>query len=410
MILCWLIVVQLLISNCPCTATTFIIYMFRSNGTFVEIFDDCTAVSADFGKKVTEEEQTLCATPVDPPHACTHVSPLSPNTSSYCINGVYALAERGNCSFALKAHNVQEAKFAGVLVINDEEELLTMAGDGQYDRDVTIPALMVTRKCGFKLIIQYPFRNGYGIILRLWWSYGNALRFLVPFVVVIGLCFFILLAVVAVRWHRSQTQLRRRRLSKRQLKTLPIKEFKKGDTTETCAICLEDFADGDKLRLLTCGHRYHCQCVDPWLLKRRKICPICKRKALDGSADDTDSDSLDEQATPNESSPLLRSGSEDSLIDNLRLQVGNSVFYADYGSTRRCSFPTASGRIRPTRYDRRRVSVSDDQNDVAPERTVSQPGCSTTLQDGIANPSFVAEEGNAAANADPVRTFPNVEQ
>ncbi|CDW53672.1 E3 ubiquitin protein ligase RNF13 [Trichuris trichiura] len=254
----------------------------------------------------------LCATPVDPPHACTPVSPLSPNASSYCINGVYALAKRGNCSFALKVHGTSHALGDSYLLCR---RITYRKQNLPYDRDVTIPALMISKR-------RISFR--YGIILRLWWSYSNALRFLVPFVVVIGLCFFILLAVVGVRWHRSQTQLRRRRLSKRQLKTLPIKEFKKGDTTETCAICLEDFADGDKLRLLSCGHRYHCQCVDPWLLKRRKICPICKRKALDGSADDSDSDSADEQATPNESSPLLHSVSEDSLTDNLRVQVGKA--------------------------------------------------------------------------------------
>uniref|UniRef100_A0A5S6QYJ1 RING-type E3 ubiquitin transferase n=1 Tax=Trichuris muris TaxID=70415 RepID=A0A5S6QYJ1_TRIMR len=422
MIFSWLIVLQLLLSNCA--ATTFIIYMFRSNGTFVKIYDDCTAVSAEFGKKIIEDEQTLCAVPVVPANACTSVRPLFANTSAYCINGIYALAERGNCSFALKAHNVQEADYAGVLVINDQEELLTMAGDGQYDRDVNIPALMVPRKCGFKLVIEYPFTNGYGLMLRLWWSYGNALRFLIPFVAVITLSFFILLAVVGVRWHRSQTRLRRRRLSKRQLRGLPVRTFSKGSTTETCAICLEDFAEGDRIRILTCNHSYHCGCVDPWLLKRRKVCPICKRNVLGGIADDTDSDSLDEQATPNESSPLLSSGGEDSSTDNVRVQVGNSVFYADYGSTRCCSLTSPSDELYPpgsscgvwrrdilteketSSVDPTVAMVNDfgscSKDDVSPPQ-VDQPSCSATLQGGIANPSFVRED-----NLDASRTLPGI--
>merc|ERR1712228_1150837 len=45
-----------------------------------------------------------------------------------------------------------------------------------------------------------------------------------------------------------------------------------------CMICLEDFIDGDKLRLLPCLHRYHIDCVDQWLQKFRLECPLCRYK------------------------------------------------------------------------------------------------------------------------------------
>ncbi|KAL1359226.1 hypothetical protein AAHE18_04G093200 [Arachis hypogaea] len=35
----------------------------------------------------------------------------------------------------------------------------------------------------------------------------------------------------------------------------------------SCAICLADFSDGDKIRFLPkCNHRFHVACIDKWLL------------------------------------------------------------------------------------------------------------------------------------------------
>ncbi|KAK0545150.1 hypothetical protein OC845_005236 [Tilletia horrida] len=47
--------------------------------------------------------------------------------------------------------------------------------------------------------------------------------------------------------------------------------------TVECAICLDNFADGDYVRILPCGHCFHRAEVDEWLCKVRKLCPVCKR-------------------------------------------------------------------------------------------------------------------------------------
>ena len=44
-----------------------------------------------------------------------------------------------------------------------------------------------------------------------------------------------------------------------------------------CAVCLGEFVHGERLRCLPCGHRFHHQCVDPWLLNHSAACPLCQK-------------------------------------------------------------------------------------------------------------------------------------
>ncbi|KAJ1270389.1 hypothetical protein BS78_06G048900 [Paspalum vaginatum] len=49
---------------------------------------------------------------------------------------------------------------------------------------------------------------------------------------------------------------------------------------EACAICLEDYNNGDILRHLPCKHEFHKICIDYWLTKWGTFCPICKLEVM----------------------------------------------------------------------------------------------------------------------------------
>merc|ERR1712238_609969 len=53
-------------------------------------------------------------------------------------------------------------------------------------------------------------------------------------------------------------------------------------TCTSCSICIDEFEEGEKIRLLPlCGHAFHTDCILPWLKDRQGCCPLCKMAVLD---------------------------------------------------------------------------------------------------------------------------------
>ncbi|WAR27441.1 RNF13-like protein [Mya arenaria] len=74
---------------------------------------------------------------------------------------------------------------------------------------------------------------------------------------------------------------------------------------------------------LTVDATYHTKCIDPWLTKNKRSCPICKRKVFPGDDPDTESDSSDDER-PTERTPLLGNSSEPSGQTNRRSTFDSS--------------------------------------------------------------------------------------
>ncbi|CAO2140812.1 unnamed protein product [Urochloa humidicola] len=67
---------------------------------------------------------------------------------------------------------------------------------------------------------------------------------------------------------------------------------------EECAVCLEGYEAGDKLRTMPCVHGFHEHCIFGWLAVSR-LCPLCRfalPAVVESDTEDEDDDDDDDTA------------------------------------------------------------------------------------------------------------------
>lgn len=77
-------------------------------------------------------------------------------------------------------------------------------------------------------------------------------------------------------------------LTRDQVLSLDEEEFVQEESSDgveneeacCCAICLDEFENKEKVRVLPCQHRFHEDCLVPWLTERHASCPLCKFDVL----------------------------------------------------------------------------------------------------------------------------------
>ncbi|XP_026324292.1 E3 ubiquitin-protein ligase RNF13 [Hyposmocoma kahamanoa] len=205
------------------------------------------------------------------------------------------LVARYNCSFEVKVRNAQAAGYDCAIVHNvNSSDLETMSAKNADD--IVIPSVFVSDVAGLSLVEEYNYTRGYYIMVNGDLPFNINTHLLLPFAIVVVLCLIVILIFMIVKCIKDRRRARRHRLPNRCLKKIPTCKFSKGDPYDTCAICLDDYQEGERLRVLPCAHAYHAKCIDPWLTQNRRVCPVCKRKVFAAGervrrhSSDTDSD------------------------------------------------------------------------------------------------------------------------
>ncbi|KAH9316327.1 hypothetical protein KI387_024954, partial [Taxus chinensis] len=90
--------------------------------------------------------------------------------------------------------------------------------------------------------------------------------------------------------HEGQTSARLANtgLKKKSIKALPSMVYSKvrsdPNIVAECPVCLVEYVGGEILRVLPkCGHSFHMECVDKWLLSHSS-CPTCRQSSSERSS------------------------------------------------------------------------------------------------------------------------------
>ncbi|OSS54378.1 hypothetical protein B5807_00686 [Epicoccum nigrum] len=121
-----------------------------------------------------------------------------------------------------------------------------------------------------------------------------------------------------------------------------------------CTICTEDFEKGQDIRVLPCDHKFHPECVDPWLLNVSGTCPLCR---VDLRPTKTNESSSSQQ--PDELAPPLNpeTGGEAEGSHHRRTGLRDILFFR--------SHPDASAEERISALRRLREQRRNQSGEVA---------------------------------------------
>nr|XP_026485034.1 E3 ubiquitin-protein ligase RNF13 [Vanessa tameamea]XP_026485035.1 E3 ubiquitin-protein ligase RNF13 [Vanessa tameamea] len=292
-----------------------IVYTEDLPHTIAEEFRD---IPASFGPDLPPDGLRGFLVSGEPEDGCTPLKKPPVDTENFTGKWVVLIA-RYNCSFELKVRNAQAAGYDCAVVHNvNSSDLESMSA--KNPEGITIPSVFVSDLAGIILSEEYVYTNRYYIMVNGDLPFNINTHLLLPFAIVVVLCLIVILIFMIVKCIKDRRRARRHRLPGRALRKIPTCKFSKGDPYDTCAICLDDYQDGERLRVLPCAHAYHAKCIDPWLTQNRRVCPVCKRRVLAaGERARHDSDSESEPLVADSaaaSAPRTQGGTFDEQREN----------------------------------------------------------------------------------------------
>ncbi|KAK9111875.1 hypothetical protein Scep_019394 [Stephania cephalantha] len=237
-----------------CATATANVVLIGSNVTLS--FDDIEANFAPSVKGSGNSGVLYLAEPID---GC---SPLT-NKLNASVRSPFVLMIRGGCTFEEKVRRAQSVGFRTAIVYDNEDSdaLVAMAGTSA---GIKIYAVFVSKLSG-EMLRKYVGRTDVEIWIiptfenSAWSIMAISFISLLAISAVLATCFFIRRHRIRRERPRSARVREFHGMSSRLVKAMPSLIFttvlEDNCTSRTCAICLEDYSVGEKLRILPCCHK-----------------------------------------------------------------------------------------------------------------------------------------------------------
>ncbi|XP_066108769.1 LOW QUALITY PROTEIN: E3 ubiquitin-protein ligase ZNRF4 [Saccopteryx bilineata] len=229
--------------------------------------------------------------------------------------GAIVLIRRYDCTFDLKVLHAQQAGFKAAIVHNVFSDDLVHMAHVYEDlwRQISIPAVFVgeaasqdlrvimccDKSAHVILLPDYPSCSNLDChpVLAISWILGRALALLTS-------TFFILRHLWTWLW--SWWTCRPVAVKTPACQKAQVRTFTR--LNDLCAICLDEYEEGEQLKILPCSHTYHCKCIDPWFSQAaQRSCPVCKQSVAitEDSSDSTiESFSDEDPSLPGHQPPI----------------------------------------------------------------------------------------------------------
>lgn len=337
-----------------------------------QLLEEFRDFPATFGSEIPESGLKVRAVRANPTDGCSELDPPPENVT---LTRFAVIIARYNCSFEDKVRNAQKAGYAAVIVHNvGSNDLERMSAN--HAEDILIPSVFIGESNGIYIIESFLYPLPYALIITDDIPFNINNNLIIPFAIVVGLCFIIMICFMIIRCIRERRRRLRHRLPNSVLRKIPIVKFAKGMQYDTCAICLDDYVDNERLRVLPCHHAYHVKCIDPWLTKNRRVCPICKRKVF----------ARGERRPPRRRSSSDSMSSSDAdentpLLNNSGDGASNPVTSAPPNSQPN-SAGAAGSATSPNNHDVHVVSMTSDDDELLDDSSTGQEVVSSTSREG----------------------------
>lgn len=327
-----------------------------------QLLEEFRDFPATFGSEIPESGLKVRAVRANPTDGCSELDPPPENVT---LTRFAVIVARYNCSFEDKIRNAQKAGYAAVIVHNvGSNDLERMSAN--HAEDILIPSVFIGESNGIYIIESFLYPLPYALIITDDIPFNINNNLIIPFAIVVGLCFIIMICFMIIRCIRERRRMLRHRLPNSVLRKIPIVKFAKGMQYDTCAICLDDYVDNERLRVLPCHHAYHVKCIDPWLTKNRRVCPICKRKVF----------------ARGERRPPRRRSSTDSMSSSDVDEHSPLLNHAANGNNSGATAPPTQETATSPGGDAHVVNVTSDDDEMLDDSSTGQEVSSTSREGG----------------------------